>query len=63
MVILATDLEKVDFERGTDEVVGNLIHTCRRMGVPLTYAYDRKRLGCLAKHKDQRVSCVGVCNF
>lgn len=33
------------------------------MGVPLVFAFDRNRLGCLAKHKDQKVSCVGICNF
>lgn len=63
MVILAIDLEKVDFERGIDEVVGNLIQTCRRMGVPLVFAFNRNRLGCLVKHKGQKVSCVGICNF
>ena len=50
MILLATDLEKVDSERGTDEVICNLIQTCRRMGVPLVFAFDRYRLGCLAKY-------------
>lgn len=27
MILLATDLEKVDYERGTDEVICNLIQT------------------------------------
>ena len=31
MLIIATDLEKVDIERGTDEVVNTLVQTCRRM--------------------------------
>ena len=31
MIILATDLEKVDYERGTDEVINELVQTCRRM--------------------------------
>ena len=63
MLIIATDLEKVDIERGTDEVVNTLVQTCRRMQVPLVFAYDRYRLGCLAKYQGQKVSCIGVCNF
>jgi len=49
MVVLATDLEKVDQERGTDEVVNAIAQICRRMNVPLVYAFNRYRLGCLAK--------------
>lgn len=63
MVILATDLEKVEQEKGTDEVINVIAQTCRKMEVPLVYAFDRNRLGCLAKNKGQKVSCVGVCNF
>ena len=63
MVILATDLEKVDFERGTDEVINAMAQICRRMNVPLVFAFNRYRLGCLAKHQGQKVSCVGICNF
>ena len=63
MILLATDLEKVDFERGTDEVLNTLIQTCRRLSVPVVFAFDRYKLGCLAKHRSQKVSCVGICNF
>ena len=31
MIILATNLEKVDQDRGTDEVISKLMQTCRRM--------------------------------
>jgi len=63
MVVLATDLEKVDYERGTDEVINILAQTCRAKGVPLVFAFSRYRLGCLAKHQGQKVSCVGICSF
>lgn len=63
MVILATDLEKVEQEKGTDEVINAIVQTCRNMNVPLVYAFDRYKLGCLAKFKGQNVSCLGVCNF
>ena len=49
MIILATNLEKVDQDRGTDEVISKLMLTCRRMSVPLVFAFDRYKLGCLAK--------------
>lgn len=51
MVILATDLEKVESERGTDDVTIALIQTCRRLQVPLVFALDRYKLGCLAKYQ------------
>ena len=63
MIILATDLEKVDYERGTDEVINELVQTCRRMQVPLVFSYDRYKLGCLAKYQGQKISCVGILNF
>ena len=50
MVILATDLEKVDFERGIDEVINAVAQICRMKGVPLVFAFSRYRLGCLAKY-------------
>ena len=41
MVILATDLEKVEQERGTDEVINAIVQTCRKMDVPLVYAFNK----------------------
>ncbi len=49
MVILATDLEKVEGENGTDQVVAELIHNCRKMKVPLVFSMTKKKLGCLSK--------------
>ena len=49
MIVLATDLEKVDLERGIDEVINNIASICRAKGVPLVFAFSRYRLGCLAK--------------
>ena len=63
MVILATDLEKVEDEGGIDEMIASISSTCRKMRVPLVYNLTRSRLGCLAKHKGQYVSAVGVQNF
>ena len=33
------------------------------MQVPLVFAFDRYKLGCLAKFQGQKVSCVGISNF
>ena len=63
MIIMATNLEKVESERGTDEVINKLVQTCRIMNVPLVFALDRYTLGCLSKYQGQKVSCVGVTNF
>ena len=63
MVIIATDLEKVEEEGGIDEVIATIAHTCQKAKVPLVYNLTRTRLGCLAKQKGQSVSAVGVQNF
>lgn len=63
MVIVATDLEKVETENGTDEAVAELIHTCRKMKVPLVFSMTKKKLGCLAKSVHQKASAVGIQNF
>ena len=63
MVILATNMEKVEEEKGIDEVVADMASTCRRMDVPLVYSMNRYRLGCLSKFKGQNVSAVGIMNF
>lgn len=52
LVIVATDLERVEDENGIDEAVAGLIQTCKRMKVPLVYSMSKKKLGCLSK-------CVG----
>ena len=49
MLVVATDLEKVDFERGIDEVINTVAQLCRAKGVPLVFAFTRYRLGCLSK--------------
>lgn len=63
MVIMAVDLEKVEEENGTDEMVQNMIKTCKRMGVPLIYSMTKKQLGCLAKKAFQKASAIGIQNF
>ena len=63
LVVVATDIEKVDVERGTDDVLNELILTCRKQEVPVLFAFNRYRLGCLTKFKGQRVSCVGIRSF
>ena len=63
MVIIATDLEKVEEEGGIDEVIATIANTCQKAKVPLVYNLTRTRLGCLAKQKGQSVSAVGVQNF
>ena len=63
MIILATDMEKVEEQNGIDDVVGELIKACKRLHVPLVFAMTRKQLGCLAKNAQQKVSAIGIQNF
>ena len=63
MIILATDLEKVEGTKGTDSMVTLLADTCRQKRVPLVYSMTKYRLGALAKNRGQKVSCVGIMNF
>ena len=51
MVILATNLEKVEEAKGTDEIVANIALTCRQKKIPLVHAMNRFKLGCAAKFK------------
>jgi ribosomal protein L7Ae-like RNA K-turn-binding protein len=63
MVIVATDLEKVEDENGIDQVVAELIHNCRKMKVPLVFSMTKRKLGCLSKSVKQKASAVGIQNF
>ena len=51
MVILATNMEKVEEARGTDELVAQIALKCREKQVPLVFAMNRYRLGCASKFK------------
>lgn len=63
MVILATNMEKVEEEKGIDEIVRDITLTCRKNKVPLVFSMPRYRLGCLAKYKGQYVSACGIMNY
>ena len=63
MVILATDMEKVEQKSGIDEVVLQIAEECRSRGVPLVFTMGRQRLGALTKFKGQKVGACGVMNF
>jgi ribosomal protein L7Ae-like RNA K-turn-binding protein len=63
MVIIATNLEKVEEAGGTDEIVSQIALSCRRLKIPLIYSMNRYRLGCATKFKGQLVSAVGIRNF
>lgn len=63
MVIMATNLEKVEGEHGIDELV-NLIKTeCRQQTVPLVIAMSRAQLGTVTKFPGQKCSIVGIFNY
>ena len=51
MVILATNMEKVEDEKGIDEVVSEIAEICRKTQTPLVYSMNRYRLGCVSKFK------------
>jgi len=63
MVILATNLEKVEEAKGTDEIVTAIAATCRSKKIPLVFAMNRWKLGCASKFKGQLVSAVGIRSF
>jgi ribosomal protein L7Ae-like RNA K-turn-binding protein len=60
---LATNLEKVEEEHGTDFIIRSIMQMCRKMKVPLVYSMTRYRLGCATKFKGQKVSACGVMNY
>ena len=62
-VILATNLEKVEEERGIDELVKSIAEMCRKRKIPLIYSMNRYRLGCVTKYKGQNVSACGIMNY
>lgn len=62
-VILATNLEKVEEERGIDELVRLIAEMCRKRKIPLIYSMNRYRLGCVTKYKGQNVSACGIMNY
>ena len=63
MVILATNLEKVEDDHGTDSVILKISEMCGKMKVPLVYSMSRYRLGCATKYKGQKVSACGIMNM
>lgn len=63
MVILATDMEKVEEENGIDNFMIELMALCMKLKVPYVFSVNRFKLGCLAKVRGQKVSAVGVLNF
>jgi len=62
-VIMATNLEKVEQEKGIDDLVSQIAEICRKNKIPLVYSLNRYRLGCAAKYKGQKVSACGIMNY
>lgn len=62
-VIMATNLEKVEQEKGIDDLVSQIAEICRKNKIPLIYSLNRYRLGCAAKYKGQKVSACGIMNY
>jgi len=49
MVIVATNIERVEGEHGLDEQLLSITDECNRQGVPLIYAMSRQQLGYVTK--------------
>lgn len=62
-VIIATDLEKVEIEKGVDDLVCQIAEICRKRKIPLVFSMNRYRLGCATKFKGQKVSACGIMNY
>ena len=63
MVILATNIERVEGENGLDELLLKVKEECKRQGVPLVICMSRSQLGFTTKFAGQRASIVGVFNY
>lgn len=50
MVIIATNIERVEGEHGLDEQLLSIRDECKRQGVPLIYAMPRSQLGFVTKY-------------
>lgn len=63
MVILATNMERVQESSGIDQIVQEISDYCRKSKVPLVFSMSRYRLGCVTKYKGQAVSACGIMNY
>jgi ribosomal protein L7Ae-like RNA K-turn-binding protein len=63
MVIIATNIEKVEGLNGLDEYIYQIVQECYKQQLPLVFTLTRSQLGNITKFKGQKASIVGVFNF
>ena len=63
MIIIATNIEKVDGDRGLDEFLYNMIKECQSQDIPVVFAMTRQQLGTVCKYRGEKASVVGIFNF
>jgi selenocysteine insertion sequence-binding protein 2 len=51
MIVIAVNLEKVDGDKGLDDMVYHLIETSRLQKIPLVFALSRYKLGFVSKYQ------------
>ena len=51
MVIMAVNLERIEEDKGLDDLVEHMILKCRELNVPIVFAFTRYKLGLLTKFK------------
>lgn len=51
MIIVAVNLEKVDGDKGLDDMVYHIIQTSREQKIPLIFSLTRYKLGFVSKYQ------------
>ena len=63
MVIIATNIERVEGDNGLDEAIHQIIQECAKQGIPVIFTLSRNQLGNITKFHGQKASIVGIFNF
>eukprot|EP00350_Pseudokeronopsis_sp_OXSARD2_P003544 CAMPEP_0170543448 /NCGR_PEP_ID=MMETSP0211-20121228/2558_1 /TAXON_ID=311385 /ORGANISM="Pseudokeronopsis sp., Strain OXSARD2" /LENGTH=284 /DNA_ID=CAMNT_0010846825 /DNA_START=1204 /DNA_END=2058 /DNA_ORIENTATION=+ len=63
LVIIAKNLERVEGEKGIDELIFEIIQRARDQKIPVIFSMTRYKLGLCSKYHGYAASIVGVLNF
>lgn len=62
LVLIAPDIEKLEFQDGLDDQIEKLLDACRRQNVVFCFGLRRRKLGYYT-HGHGLVGCVGIANY
>lgn len=63
MVVLATNIERVEGQDGLDEHILQIVQECNKQAIPLVYTMTRSQLGFVTKYRGYKASIVGIFNY